>query len=335
MIRQLVTVFATLLSLVAPAPAQTPPQAPAESCGTRDLIAELSPADRAKLDALVAKQPFAEGNFWRAEKPGSTVYVAGTLHIPDPRLAGFYTRISPYIPKADLVILEADADTQAATQKLATDHPEYFFIQSGPSIIDLLGPEDWAIAKARLDELGFPTFVAAKFQPWYLSIIVGIPGCAFKLMRQGVGGLDKMIEEEAKKDNVPIATLDSADVVVKIFGNDPIDKQLQALRLILHTTEDGDASISTLLAGYFDERVRETWEFNRIQGEMLGLEGSDEMFDELNKSVLLDRNQFWEPKIVKLVAGKTAVLAVGGAHLSGETGVLRSLQRAGYTITRM
>ena len=53
------------------------------------------------------------------------------------------------------------------------------------------------------------------------------------------------------------------------------------------------------------------------------------------QGILEDRNTAWEPKIRELVAGKTAVLAVGAAHLSGESGVLRALERAGYTVERL
>ena len=40
----------------------------------------------------------------------------------------------------------------------------------------------------------------------------------------------------------------------------------------------------------------------------------------------------WEAKLPDLLEGKNAVLAVGAAHLSGETGVLRALERMGYDV---
>ena len=58
MVRSLILSF-VLWILALPAIAQT--------CGTRDLIAELSPEVKARLDALVAPHPFSEGTNWRAE----------------------------------------------------------------------------------------------------------------------------------------------------------------------------------------------------------------------------------------------------------------------------
>ena len=92
---------------------------------------------------------------------------------------------------------------------------------------------------------------------------------------------------------------------------------------------------STLIERYFQGKIRETWEFGRMVLEDSGLDNAGALFDEMSQALLVDRNRAWEPRIVELVAGKRAVLAVGAAHLSGEDGVLRALERAGYTITAL
>lgn len=79
--------------------------------------------------------------------------------------------------------------------------------------------------------------------------------------------------------------------------------------------------------------MRETWELGRIMIEDSGFENAGALFDEMDQALLVGRNTDWEPKIAELVAGKDAVLAVGAAHLSGESGVLRALERAGYEVS--
>ena len=121
--------------------------------------------------------------------------------------------------------------------------------------------------------------------------------------------------------------------LLRLFADEPIEKQIDGLRITLETQASNDATTSTLIESYFEGRVRESWEFGRILIAETDIENGPELFEEVNQSLLLDRNQDWEPKIVDMVAGKDAVIAVGAAHLSGETGVLRALERAGYTLS--
>ena len=304
-----------------------------QTCGTRDLIAELDPADKARLADLVAPHAYPEGVLFRAEKAGSTVIVAGTIHIPDPRLQPMVERLEADVAAADVLILEASAEDEAGIQTLATRNPELFFITEGPTLIDLLSEEEWAAVTERLAEIGIPGFLAAKFQPWYLSMTLAIPKCALALVQSGEKGLDRQLEVIALEAGVPIATLDDTEAVLRIFADEPIEKQLDGLRIGLEMQADGDASTSTMIEGYFSGRVRETWEYGRLLLEDSELANGAEMFDEINQALLLDRNQAWEPEIAKIVDGKNSVLAVGAAHLSGETGVLRALERAGFEIS--
>ena len=304
----------------------------AQTCGTTDLIAELDSEDRARLDALVAPHAYPVGNLWRAEKEGSTVLVAGTLHVPDARLEPLAERINPFLQDADVLILEATSEDEAGLAAMAATKPELFFITDGPTLIELLSEEDWTKAEEQLAALGIPAFVAAQFQPWYMNLTLAIPPCALALVQSGVKGLDRQFEDVALEAGIPILSLDDVETVIRIFADAPFEDQMDGLRLTLNTADDGDANTSTLIEAYFDGRTREGWEFGRILVERAGIENGQELFDEVNTSLLLERNQDWEPLIHDMVEGKDAVLAVGAAHLSGETGVLRALERAGYAI---
>ena len=310
-----------------------PFHATAQVCGTEDLIAQLTPEERARLDALVAPHPFGEGLLFRADKGEDSVVVAGTLHIPDPRLAGLVDQVRPFLEEADVLILEASAEDEAGLQRLATVKPEMFFITEGPTLIDLLSPEDWALVTDRLQALGIPSFLAAKFRPWYLSMTLAIPPCAMTLLQTGETGLDRRLEIIALEKGVALQTLDDTEALLRIFADEPMDKQLDGLKVTLGMQQDGDAVTSTLIEGYFDGRVRETWEFARIQLDRSGIEDGEEMFEEINQALLVDRNAGWEARLPEMIAGQDAVIAVGAAHLSGETGVLRALERMGYEVS--
>ena len=319
--------FLTILAL-----ALAPFAATAQTCGTTDLIETLTPEERVRLDALVAPHAFPVGNLWRAEKDGSTVVVAGTLHVPDVRLDALTARIDPFLRKADLLVLEARSEDEAGLAAMAATKPELFFITDGPTLIDLLSVVDWAKAEEQLAALGIPAFVAAQFQPWYMNLTLAIPPCALALVQSGAKGLDRQLEDIALESDIPISSLDNVETVIRIFADAPFEEQMDGLRLTLNTTDEGNANTSTLIEAYCDGRTREGWEFGRIMVDRAGIENGQQLFDEVNTSLLVERNQDWEPLIHEMVEGKDAVIAVGAAHLSGETGVLRALERAGYAV---
>ncbi|MEM6388056.1 MAG: TraB/GumN family protein [Pseudomonadota bacterium] len=305
----------------------------AQSCGTRDLIAELDTGQRAQLDDLVAAHAYAEGNLYQAVKGDSEVTVVGTLHLPDPRHETLVDAVRPAIQSADVLILEATSEAQAQINSLAAAQPEMFFLTDGPTLIDLLTADEWAQLTEELSAYGIPGFMAAKFQPWFLGMTLAIPPCAMESVARGEKGLDMLLEEVATDAGTPLAELDDIEGLMDLLSGDPLEKQLEGLRLWLGMKVDNGAEMTTMVERYFQGKSREAVEFSRLLLEEKNI--PLEMFDEMMQSILEDRNEAWEPKIVELVANKDAVIAVGAAHLSGESGVLRALERAGYTINRL
>lgn len=320
MLRTLLTVAALCL----------PFAALAQSCGHRDLIAELDAGQQAELDRLTAAHPYAEGNLFQATRSDSAVTVIGTLHLPDPRHTATLDAVRPRIEAADLLILEASSDTQAQIQRMTVTQPEMFFLTEGPTLIDLLSEDEWSQLTDILSDYGMPGFMAAKFKPWFLGMTLAIPPCALSDIQSGGKGLDAMLEGVALTGGVPIAELDDLDHLMDMLAGDPLDEQIEGLRMMLSMKVENDAELTTMVERYFLGKAREVVEYSRMT-----LEETDipiEVFDEMMQSILEDRNAAWEPKIVALVEGKDAVIAVGAAHLSGESGVLRALERAGYQV---
>lgn len=305
----------------------------AQSCGTRDLISELSTEDRAALDALVAPHAYAEGNLYEAVKGDSTVTVVGTLHLPDDRHTAMVDAVRPAILAADMLILEASSEAQAEIQTMAASRPDMFFLTDGPTLIDLLTEDEWNRLTEELADYGIPGFMAAKFQPWFLSMTLAIPPCAMEGVARGDKGLDMLLEDVALNANIPLAELDDVEALMDLLSGDPIEKQIEGLRLWLEMKVDNGAEMTTMVERFFQGKAREAVEFARLLLEDKNI--PVQMFDDMMQSILEDRNAAWEPKIIKLVDGKDAVIAVGAAHLSGESGVLRALERAGYQINRL
>ena len=49
--------------------------------------------------------------------------------------------------------------------------------------------------------------------------------------------------------------------------------------------------------------------------------------------LLTDRNRKWIPRLKKMFGEKPTFVAVGAAHLGGDTGILKLLQKEGYVVS--
>lgn len=323
MIRRL---FPVLMSICVAVPA-------AAQCTGPNMIDAMTPSQLERLETAIAATPYPEGNIWRAERSGHAVHVVGTIHIPDPRLDAILAEAGPLLETSDLLILEVTTEQQLELQAKMTANPELGYITEGPTLIDLLGDETWAIAAAELQARGIPPFLAAKFKPWLLAMTLAIPACATDALVAGGQGLDARLEALAEAAGIPIATLDDIDGLLASLSSGSLDEQVELLRASLTMLGDQDGLIATTLDSYFAGRHREIWEFSRILTNDMA-RGSD-AFDELETTLLDDRNRGWAAALPELLDGRNAVIAVGAAHLSGDTGILSTLERLGYTLTRL
>ena len=88
----------------------------AADCTGASYLDQITADQRAALDATVAGMPYATGLVWEANKGPDKVTVVGTMHIYDPRLEALRSRLAETVANADLVMLEATPEEEAALQ---------------------------------------------------------------------------------------------------------------------------------------------------------------------------------------------------------------------------
>lgn len=301
------------------------------------------PADKQqRLQDRADRVPHPEGILWQVEKGGVTSFILGTMHLPDPRHTATLDRLQPLLDKTEQVFLEMTADQDAAFQAHLTAHPDLFLLTEGPSLIDLLGDENWQRILPAIKARGVPGFVAAKFQPWYLGITLAIPACAIQELRQKMTGIDRMVEKAAADRNLTIRSLDDVGALLQMLGGDPMEVQVAdlkwAVQFGLSDTLSGGSDLSD---HYFREQVQLGWEY--LQDKTLNKVGSDPaarekviaLLDEMEKELVDGRNGAWVETLAGELAQTPSLVAVGALHLPGENGVLALLERQGFTVTRL
>jgi uncharacterized protein YbaP (TraB family) len=305
-------------------------------CTGPSLLSRLSPADRATLDATVAATPFGSGTIWTAQKGDTTLTVVGTMHLYDPRLDAMLARVADRVKTADLLLVEMTPDEETRLQQSIMARPEVMMITSGPTLIDVLDEQTWGQLAAAASARQIPPIMAAKFQPWYLMLVLSMPPCAMADVMAGQRGLDHMIMDTATAAGVPMQAVEPWDTLFGLFMNDSFEEQVEMLRLSLLDPGVQEEMFVAMLEGYAEGNIAQVWELSRLSaGYVPGMDKAeaDALFKETEQLLLIDRNKAWIPVIEQASAGKSNVIvAVGAAHLSGESGILWLLQNDGWTI---
>ncbi|MCP4824430.1 MAG: TraB/GumN family protein [Shimia sp.] len=312
------------------------------NCAGPNVFPSLAESERQALESKAAAVPFSEGLLWRAEKDGVVSHLIGTFHVHLPEHAAMVTRLGELTPQPEKVFLELTDEDQLGFQRHLTENPDSYLIQSGPSLIDRLGPKLWPRVEEQLKARGMPPFLAARYQPWFLGMTLMLPPCAYEVVKSGKKGLDQQVSAMAKSNDLPTVSLDSIDGLLTLLASDPIEEQLEDLRwgLSLNTDLAAPDLIGTVIAMYLDETTQLIWEFNSAETFKNVSEDADQarlaaLLKQAEDDLIITRNAAWAEVLAMELTQTPALVAVGALHLPGKHGVLNLLQNAGFTLTRV
>lgn len=305
-------------------------------CVGANLISALPAETRDALVAKASAEPFSQGNLWRATRGDEVLHLIGTYHADDPRHVAALTIITPMIREATTLLVEAGPDEEKALMDRMGREPGLMLITDGPTLPELLPKEEWDDLAAAMSERGIPAFMAAKFRPWYISVLLSLPGCSMVDMTGR--GLDGMVVDVAQGANVPVKALEPYDTVFAIFGDLSVEDQLSMIRATMATEDRSEDFAITLADTYFAQDSRLIWEFMRHQAlQMPGQapEVVEAEFARMEDAMMVKRNRAWIPVIEEAASRGPVFAAFGSLHLSGKDGVLNLLQNAGFTLVRL
>ena len=304
------------------------------SCGT-DLRSTLTPAQNSEIASRIADQPYAVGNHWTATKGTRTINLIGTMHIDDPRMDAVAERLRSVIEAADILLVEATEADQKALERAMATQPELAFL-SGETLIDLMPADEWAELAEAAAARGIPGFMAAKFQPWYLSLMLALSPCTLQDVVAGAKGLDHRLMQMAQGADVPMESLEPNTTLFELFGSDPIEDQIALLRLGVLPDALAEDATATLAEQYFEEDILAGLETSRVLTRPavdLPVAEFDAIYDEFMDLLLRQRNETWMAPI-EAAKGARIVIAAGALHLGGTHGILKMLEQRGYTLQR-
>lgn len=256
---------------------------------------------------------------WKIEGPGidKPSYLFGTMHLIEKEYFLFPDKLEKLIKKSDLVVLEiAGMPSQSEALKMVMLKEGTFFDYFNEEQTDSILA--WAKKELKMEENVFRTSMN-KMKPF---VVVQL---ATQMQFMGkTESYEMTIEKIAKENKIELKGFETAEQQMSIFDNMTKEQQTE---MVMEGIRDSGKTMEltqTMEKMYVRQNVDSLYMMVQEEGGVLADEQA---------SFLDDRNENWIPQIVTMIADKKTFIAVGAAHLGGPNGVIRLLERKGYTLT--
>ncbi len=246
-------------------------------------------------------------------------YIFGTIHIIKKSEFFLPDVVKNTLKQTQVFITEVDMNIPILQQ---LDLMNKMYIPDGKTIKDFVSEEDFQAFRTIVqDSLG----VSPKQFEKYIRIK---PFFTSALLIQKVIGKVKAYEKElykiAKNKGIPSDGLESLDFQFSLVDATPIKEQAEGL---VKEVKDFRQSMK----GYGEMvNIYKEQDLDKLYTMMVNDTNTD---SEFNQKFLFKRNLKWIPIIEKRISEYSCFIAVGGAHLPGDNGVLELLRKKGYTVT--
>lgn len=269
-------------------------------------FAALVGIERAQADTITPNP-----GLWKLTDEDSEVWLFGTVHILDPKLAWRNEAIDQAFLSADIYYSEApvvEADETVMKPLIA----KYGVDHSGTSFLTRLSAQGSVDLNTTIKNLRLPETIKQEFalyRPWLVGVTLG----ALQVQSRGgdpEAGVDKILWREAKVIGKELRYLETVEQQIRLFGDMTMADELAFLEASLRQIIESPELLDEVIADWQAGRTKALGE--KINGAMHELPG-------LKARLLDDRNKSWAQDIKKLMDGAgSAFIAVGAGHLTGE-----------------
>jgi uncharacterized protein YbaP (TraB family) len=242
-------------------------------------------------------------------------YLYGTMHaVPEERFTVSNT-LKQAFESSKALALEIDLNLSLQQQiEIAKD----IIIPQGKSLKNYLSTEDYKkVMGYCLDSLKMKKSKFKKYEkikPFFASSMI---------LQEQLGktvAYDQYFNEEAKKRSIPVSGLETMQYQLSTINTISLEEQAEMLV----------TSLGKEMMEY--QAMLDLYLANDLKGLHDMVISSDMSSDAFTQNFLVKRNQNWIPGIKKMVETQTSFIAVGAAHLPGETGVIELLKKEGFTV---
>ena len=262
---------------------------------------------------------------WKVTNGENVTYFGGTVHILKPENFPLPAEFDKAYAESDKLVFETDIEgleSPEFQQKVMAE----VFLKDGTNLETRLNKETYARLKAHMDARGMPIANFSAMKPSMVGLTITV--MEYQLNGLTQEGVDKFYAVKAREDGKPIEWFESMDqqlTFITTMGGDDENG-------LINYTLDEITGLPALIDSMLD-----TWKKGDLKGmdkELVQPMESD--FPAVHKSLLVDRNNNWMPKVMELLNDKpTEFVLVGAAHLAGKDSVFAKLEAKGYKVEKL
>jgi len=271
----------------------------------------------------------ADSSVWKVESADSTLYLGGTVHILRDKDYPLPPEFTLAYELTDTLVLEIDpgAMNPMEMRKYIWTHGIY---TDGKTLETVLSPEAYKQLEEYSKGTGMSMTMLKRFKPSIAILFI----MGSKMKQSGVGGgstgnggVDKYFYQRGMVEGRNVSGLETAqeqlEMIIAMGEGQENDYVLNSLRDLDSIEESLDSIISHWRSG--DEEKLYSDHVEKLQTE----------YPALYKSMLVDRNNKWIPRIEEhLKTKEKEFILVGAAHLVGPDGLIEILRKKGYRVDK-
>ena len=256
---------------------------------------------------------------WKISGPNmeSDSYLFGTMHLIEKEYFLFPKKLEKLVLKTDQLVMEiAGLPDQMEAMKYVMLEEGSFFDYFNQSQTDTILV--WAKEKFSMEEPAFRA-VFSKMKPF---VIVQMA-----TQMQFIGkteSYEMTFDKIAKEKNIEMNGLETIAQQMSFFDDLTNEQQVEMVMAGIRDADDAITTITDMQKTYVTQDVDALYQMIVDDGGV--------MSEEQGK-FLDNRNVNWIPQIIEFVKTKNTFIAVGAGHLGGPNGVIRLLEKEGYTLT--
>lgn len=267
--------------------------------------------------ALKAQAPLEKSLLWEISGQGlpKPSYIFGTIHLICPADFSLSDSSKMALSRTQQVALEVDMDDPGLMGAMT----KTMFMADGKTLKGILSADDYArLHKFYKDSLGMDIITFDRAKPFVMMgpLFNTVLSCQPQSYEMELMGL-------ASKQKSEVIGLETIEEQMAIFDSIPYVQQAQMLLAMIDSLPNAKSEFRELVDLYKKQDLPALYTLT-MKSEF-GMDGQDEV-------MLFKRNNAWIGRISKIIRQKPTFIAVGAAHLGGESGVIALLRQQGYQL---
>lgn len=266
---------------------------------------------------------------WKACDQDNCIYLLGSFHALQPSDYPLSPVIQNAFDDSELLAFEISPQ-QMQSPELAKQIQQAGLQPTSKTLQAQLPVQTWQILLQWIkNNPSYSIDTVQRLKPWYMALII----TNIQAQSQGFKseqGIDQHLMQRSKINKKPSIGLEQAQQQISLFDNMSIKTQIELLQESLQPADVQQDELNQL---------HNLWKVGNVAGmEKIVIQKMQREYPELYKSINVDRNNAWLPKVQNLLdenSEQNVMVVVGALHLIGPDGLVKKLQSKGYKVERL